>query len=152
MFPATLFNKLPALNRFWLKDMSRHHFWQYLCELKPLSCISHMQRLVQQAFSVQIPNSKFPLEIHRLMNKTLIRSLLRIHPFNSTKATTCPLREWSCEGMKAPHFPNSIYRAVLCWNWEKKRACPSGMTIPLLLHCDSMWQMLAWGHITTQVM
>lgn len=95
MFPATLFNKLPALNRFWLKDVSCHHFWQYLYELKPLSCISHVQRLVQQAISVRIPSSKFLLEIHQFTNKTLIRSLLRIHPFNSTKVTTCP-----SEGMK----------------------------------------------------
>lgn len=87
--------KLPVVNRFWLKDVSHHHFWQCLYELKPLSYISHVQRLVQQAISVGIPNSKFPLEIHQFMNKTLIRSLLRIHPSNSTKVTTCP-----SEGLK----------------------------------------------------
>lgn len=125
MFPATLFNKLPVVNRFWLKDVSVHHFWQCPYELKPLSYILHVQRLVQQAISVKIPNSKFSLEIHQLMNKTLIRSLLRIHPSN--KVTTCP-----SEGMKlcTPLSQHPFTDRALLKLGEKR--CPSS----LMLHCD----------------
>lgn len=61
-----------------------------------------VQRLVNRQFQYESQTQSF-LEIHQFMNKTLIRFLLRIHPFNSTKATTCP-----SEGMKlCTHFPNT---------------------------------------------
>lgn len=116
MFPATI-QPATCINRFWLKDVSYHHFWQCPYELQRFSYISHVQRLVQQAISVRIPNSKFPLEIHQFMNETLIRSLLRIHPSNSTKVTICP-----SEGTKLctplSHYPFTGPCFAETW-WEE---------------------------------
>lgn len=98
--------------------MSHQHFWQCLYDLKPL-CISHVQRLVQQAISVRFPNSKSPLEIHQFMNKTLIRSLLRSLPFNSTKVATCP-----SEGMKlCTSLPQCPFTR-LCFAETGEKKCP----------------------------
>lgn len=119
MFPMTLFNKLPALNRFWLKDVSHHHFWQCLYELKPLY-ISQVQRLVQQAISVWISNSKFPWEIHQFTNKTLIRSLIEFILSTVPEQQLAHLRECSC----APHLPNNHLQDCALLKLGEKKCSP----------------------------
>lgn len=134
MFPVTPFNTLSVLNIFWLKDVSHHHFWQCLSELKALSYISHVQRLAQKAISVGIPNSKFPLEIHQFIKKRL-GLYLEFSPLTLPKQPLARVNE-------AAHtvFTVSIYKTMLCWNsWVKRGDRHSGMTVSLLLCCDVIW-------------
>lgn len=117
MFPVTPFNTLSVLNIFWLKDVSHHHFWQCLSELKALSYISHVQRLVQKAISVGIPNSKFSLEIHRFFKKWRWGLYLEFSTLTLPKQPLARLSKWSC----AHYFHNIHLRDhTLLKLWAKE--------------------------------
>lgn len=121
MFPVTSFNMLPVLDIFWLKDVSHHHFWYCLSELKALSYISHVQRLAQKAISVGILNSRFPLKIHRFINKQLLGLYLEFSPPTLSKQPLARLSGWS----SADCFHNiHLHDRALLKLWVKRGRPP----------------------------